>query len=427
MAFSSSPTSPTDVTSRRRVVVTGLGAVTPIGNTASEYWQGLMAGRNGIGPITCFDASQHDCRIAGEVKAFDPTAYMDRKDVKRSDRFVHLAIAAALQALEDANFSITELNAEQVGVILGTGIGGLKVLEDQHTTLMNKGPGRCSPFMVPMMIANMAAAQIAIMAGAKGPNSCTVTACAAGSNAIGDAFQLLQRGEAQAMLTGGTESAITPLAMAGFAAARTLSTRNDTPETASRPFDAERDGFVMGEGSGMLLLEELEHARSRGARIYAEVVGYGRTCDAYHITSPDPNGDGASRAILLALKDAQLPIEAVGYINAHGTSTAVNDSTETMAVKKALGDHAYAIAMSSTKSMTGHLLGGSGGIEAVASVLAVYHDHLPPTINLEFPDESCDLDYVANQSREQVVNVAMSNSFGFGGHNATLIFRKYHP
>ncbi|MGA9378080.1 MAG: beta-ketoacyl-ACP synthase II [Phormidium sp.] len=410
---------------RKRVVVTGLGAITPIGNTLSEYWQGLLSGRNGIGPITLFDASKHDCRIGGEVKGFDPHKYMDRKDAKRMDRFAQFAVSASKQALADAQFVINELNAEQVGVIIGTGIGGLKVLEDQQTILLNRGPDRCSPFMIPMMIANMAAGLTAIHTGAKGPNSCSVTACAAGSNSIGDAFRLVQRGYAQAMICGGTEAAVTPLSFAGFASARALSTRNDDPAHASRPFDRDRDGFVMGEGTGILILEELEHALSRGAKIYAEIVGYGMTCDAYHMTAPVPGGEGAARAIQLCLKDAGLNPAQISYINAHGTSTPANDSTETKAIKTALGESAYKIAISSTKSMTGHLLGGSGGIEAVAAAMAVANDQVPPTINLENPDPECDLDYVPNQSRAQTVEVALSNSFGFGGHNVTLAFKKY--
>ncbi|MDX2100216.1 MAG: beta-ketoacyl-ACP synthase II [Leptolyngbyaceae cyanobacterium bins.59] len=409
----------------KRVVVTGLGAITPIGNTLAEYWEGLMSGRNGIGPISLFDASRHDSRIAGEVKGFDPHDYMDRKDAKRMDRFAQFAVAASKQAIADAQFTITDLNAEQVGVIIGTGIGGLKVLEDQQEVLLTRGPDRCSPFMIPMMIANMAAGLTAIHTGAKGPNSCSVTACAAGSNSVGDAFRLIQRGYAQAMICGGTEAAITPLSFAGFASARALSTRNDDPAHACRPFDSDRDGFVMGEGVGILILEELEHARSRNARIYGEIVGYGMTCDAYHMTSPVPGGEGAARAIQLALKDAGISPDQVSYINAHGTSTPANDSTETAAIKTALGDHAYRVAISSTKSMTGHLLGGSGGIEAVASVMAVAHDRVPPTINLEKPDPLCDLDYIHNESRPQGVNVALSNSFGFGGHNVTLVFKKY--
>jgi 3-oxoacyl-[acyl-carrier-protein] synthase II len=410
---------------RKRVVVTGLGAITPIGNTLSEYWEGLLSGRNGIGPITHFDASRHDCRIAGEVKGFDPLEFLDRKDAKRMDRFAQFAVAASKQALADAQFVINDLNAEQVGVMIGTGIGGLKVLEDQEEIYLTKGPDRCSPFMIPMMIANMAAGLTAIHVGAKGPNSCPVTACAAGSNAVGDAFRLVQRGYAQAMICGGTEAAITPLSVAGFAAARALSTRNDDPTRACRPFDSDRDGFVMGEGVGILIIEELEHALSRGAKIYAEIVGYGMTCDAYHMTSPAPQGEGAARAMRLAIKDAGLIPDQIDYINAHGTSTPANDSNETAAIKTVLGDHAYKTLVSSTKSMTGHLLGGSGGIEAVATAMAVANDQVPPTINLENPDPACDLDYVPHQSRAHTVNVALSNSFGFGGHNVTVAFRKY--
>ena len=410
---------------QKRVVVTGVGAITPIGNTPVEYWEGLLSGRNGIGPITLFDASQHKCHIAGEVKGYDPHEYLDAKDAKRMDRFAQFAVSASSQALQDAQFVINELNAEQVGVIIGTGIGGIKVLEEQQTVYLNRGPDRCSPFMVPMMIANMAAGLTAIHTGAKGPNSCSVTACAAGSNAVGDAFRLIQRGYAQAMLCGGAEAAVTPLSVAGFAAARTLSRRNDDPATACRPFDRDRDGFVMGEGSGILLLEELGHALSRGAKIYAEIVGYGMTCDAYHMTTPVPSGEGAARAIQLALKDAKLNVNQVSYINAHGTSTAANDAMETAAIKKALGETAYKVAISSTKSMTGHLLGGSGGIEAVATVMAIANDKIPPTINLDNPDPECDLDYVPHSCRAQTIEVALSNSFGFGGHNVTLAFKKY--
>ncbi|EKQ69175.1 beta-ketoacyl-acyl-carrier-protein synthase II [Leptolyngbyaceae cyanobacterium JSC-12] len=410
---------------RKRVVVTGLGAITPIGNTPVDYWDGLISGRNGIGPITLFDASRHDCRFAGEVKGFDPLLYVDRKEAKRMDRFAQFAVAASKQAIADAQFVINDLNAEQVGVLIGTGIGGLKVLEDQQEIYLTKGPDRCSPFMIPMMIANMAAGLTAIHLGAKGPNSCSVTACAAGSNAIGDAFRLVQNGYAQAMICGGTEAAVTPLSIAGFAACKALSTRNDDPIHASRPFDKDRDGFVLGEGSGILVLEELEHALARGARIYAEIVGYGMTCDAYHITGQTPGGVDAARAMSLALKDAGIAPEQVSYINAHGTSTPINDPTETAAIKKALGDHAYKVAVSSTKSMTGHLLGGAGGIEAVATVMAIVNNRVPPTINLETPDSECDLDYVPHQSRELNVQVALSNSFGFGGHNVTLAFKKF--
>ena len=410
---------------RKRVVVTGLGAITPIGNTLTEYWEGLLSGRNGIGPITLFDASRHACRFAGEVKGFDPHEYLDRKEAKRMDRFAQFGVSASKQAIADAQFVINDLNAGQVGVIIGTGIGGLKVLEDQQEIYLNRGPDRCSPFMIPMMIANMAAGLTAIHTGAKGPNSCSVTACAAGSNAVGDAFRMIQQGYAQAMICGGTEAAITPLGLAGFAAARALSTRNDDPAHACRPFDRDRDGFVMGEGAGILILEELEHAKSRGARIYAEIVGYGMTCDAYHMTLPVPGGVGAATAMQLALKDANITPDRVSYVNAHGTSTPANDVTETAAIKRALGDSAYKVAVSSTKSMTGHLLGGSGGIEAVATAMAVANDRIPPTINIENLDPECDLDYVPHESRAQTVDVALSNSFGFGGHNVTLVFKKY--
>ncbi|MFS8831432.1 beta-ketoacyl-ACP synthase II [Synechococcus sp. R8-2] len=412
----------------RRVVITGLGAVTPIGNSPAEFWQSLLAGRSGIGPITHFDASRHDCRIAGEVKGFDPLDYLDRKDVKRTDRFVHLAMAATRQALEDADFRITDLNAEQVGVILGTGIGGIRVLEEQQTIYLQKGPDRCSPFMVPMMIANMAAGHLAIHFGAKGPNSCTVTACASGSNAIGDAFRLIQRGEVQAAITGGTEAAVTPLSMAGFSAMKALSTRNDTPEQACRPFDRDRDGFVMGEGAGILVLEELEHARARGAKIYAEIVGYGLTCDAHHMTNPAPGGEGAARAMRLALKDAGLQPGDVQHINAHATSTPVGDIAEVQAIKSVFGEHAPRLAISATKSMTGHLLGGAGGIATVATALAIHHGWVPPTLNLDNPDPECEgLDFVPHKGRQMAVEAALVNAFGFGGHNVTLALRRYSP
>lgn len=414
------------MTSRKHVVVTGLGAITPIGNTLAEYWEGLLSGRNGIGPIALFDASKHTCKIAGEVKGYDPLDYMERKEAKRMSRFAQFAVSASLQALKDGQLEINDLNAEQVGVIIGTGVGGLRVLEDQQEVYLTKGPDRCSPFMIPTMIANMAAGLTAIHTGAKGPNTCPVTACAAGSHAVGDAARLIQAGLAQAMICGGTEAAVTPLSVAGFASAKALCTsKNSDPAHASRPFDVTRDGFVLGEGSGILLLEELEHARQRKAKIYAEIVGYGMTCDAYHMTAPVPGGTGAARAIELALKDASLTPDMVSYINAHGTSTPANDTTETAAMKRALGESAYKVAISSTKSMTGHLLGGSGGIEAVATVMAIAYDKVPPTINLENPDPECDLDYVPNQSREMPVEVALSNSFGFGGHNVTLAFKKY--
>ena len=409
---------------KKRVVITGLGATTPVGNDLTSYWQGLLTGKSGVGPITHFDASKHTTRIAAEVKGFDPHEFMDRKDAKRMDRFSQFAVATSKQALADAQLEINDLNAEQIGVMIGTGIGGLRIMEEQQEVYLNRGPSRCSPFMVPMMIANMAAGLTAIHTGAKGPNSCPVTACAAGSNAIGDAFRLVQQGYAQAMICGGTEAAITPLGVAGFASARALSVRNDDPQTASRPFDRDRDGFVIGEGCGILILES-GCRNLRGARIYGEITGYGMTCDAYHMTAPVPGGSGAARCIQLALKDAGIVPEQVSYVNAHGTSTPANDPTETQAIKTALGETAHRIAVSSTKSMTGHLLGGSGGIEGVAAALTVHHDQVPPTINLANPDDNCDLDYVPNHARQMPVNVTLSNSFGFGGHNVTLVFEKY--
>ncbi|MEA5450689.1 beta-ketoacyl-ACP synthase II [Leptolyngbya sp. CCNP1308] len=409
----------------KRVVVTGMDAITPIGNSLEEYWAGLVAGRSGTARITHFDPSQHASQIAAEVKGFDPGDFLDRKEVRRMDRFSQFAVIAGQRALKHSGLEITDLNAEQIGTCIGSGIGGLKVLEDQQEIYLTRGPSRCSPFMIPMMIANMAAGLTAIHTGAKGPSTCAVTACAAGSNAIGDAFRLIQHGYAQAMICGGTEAAVTPLSVAGFASARALSTRNDDPTTASRPFDKTRDGFVIGEGCGILILEELEHALSRGATIYGEIVGYGMTCDAYHMTAPVPGGAGAARCIQLALKDAGLAPSDISYINAHGTSTGANDPTETQAIKTALGDVAYKVAVSSTKSMTGHLLGGSGGIEAVATCLAIANDIAPPTINLHDPDPDCDLDYIPNQSRPMPIEVAISNSFGFGGHNVTLVFKKY--
>ncbi|MFN3361329.1 MAG: beta-ketoacyl-ACP synthase II [Pseudanabaenaceae cyanobacterium] len=409
----------------QRVVVTGLGAVTPIGNDVPTYWEGLCSGRNGIAPVTLFDTTGFATRIGGEVKDFDPLEYFDRKEARRVDRFAQFAMAASLQALRDAQLEITPQNCYDVGIIIGTGIGGIKVLEEQHEILRTKGPDRCSPFMIPMMIGNMAAGLTAIRVGAKGPNACTVTACAAGSNAVGDAFRLVQRGYAQVMICGGTEAAITPLSFAGFCACRAMTTNNEDYLHASRPFDRDRDGFVLGEGAGILILESLDHALRRGARIYAEMVGYGMTCDAYHITNVAPEGEGAARAIKAALLDGQISPQEVGYINAHGTSTPANDPNETKAIKTALGEHAYKVPVSSTKSMTGHLLGGSGGIEAVATVLAVYHDIAPPTINLVHPDPECDLDYVSSGARSTAIEVALSNSFGFGGHNVTLAFRKY--
>jgi 3-oxoacyl-[acyl-carrier-protein] synthase II len=408
----------------RRVVVTGLGAVTPIGNDVAAYWDGLSKGSNGVGPITLFDASRHACRFAAEVKGFDPSGWLEPKEAKRWDRFCQFGVVAAKQAVAAAGLTIDESNQGRVGVSIGSGVGGLLMMETQAHVLADRGPDRVSPFCVPMMIPNMATGLAAIALGAKGPSSAVATACAAGSNAIGDAYRQIQLGLADAMVCGGAESAITPLGVAGFASAKALSFRNDDPATASRPFDAERNGFVIGEGAGVLVLEALEHAQARGATILAEVVGYGTTCDAHHITAPAPGGSGGAEAIRLALVDARLAPEAVDYINAHGTSTQANDSNETAAIKTALGEHAYRIPVSSTKSMTGHLLGGSGGIEAVASVLAITHNLVPPTINYSNPDPACDLDVVPNEAREHNVNVVLSNSFGFGGHNVCLAFRR---
>ena len=411
--------------SSRRVVITGLGAVTPIGNTVDTYWAGLQSGANGVAPITLFDASKHACRFAAEVKDFDPSGVLDPKETKRWDRFCQFGVVAAKEALAHSGLEITDANRQRIGVIIGSGVGGLLTMETQAHVLEGKGPGRVSPFTVPMMIPNMATGLAAIALGAQGPSSAVATACAAGSNAIGDAFRLLQQGHADAMVCGGAESAITPLGVAGFASAKALSFRNDDPATASRPFDAERDGFVIGEGAGILVLETLEHAQARGADILGEVVGYGMTCDAHHITSPIPGGLGGARAMSLALADAGLKADDIDYVNAHGTSTPANDSNETAAIKTALGERAKAIPVSSTKSMTGHLLGGSGGIEAVAAVLALQNGVVPPTINHQNPDPACDLDVVPNQAREQIISTALSNSFGFGGHNVCLAFRRY--
>ncbi len=407
-----------------RVVVTGLGAVTPIGNDVPTYWEGLSTGKNGVAPITLFDAARHACRFAAEVKGFDPSGSIEPKEAKRWDRFCQFAVVAAKQAVAHAGLPIDASNANRIGTAIGSGVGGLLMMETQAHVLAERGPDRVSPFCVPMMIPNMATGLTAIALGAKGPSSAVATACAAGSNAIGDAYRLIQMGLADAMVCGGAESAITPLGVAGFASAKALSFRNDDPATASRPFDAERNGFVIGEGAGVLVLESLEHARARGAEILAEVVGYGMTCDAHHITSPSPGGIGGAEAMRLALADARIEAAAVDYVNAHGTSTQANDSNETAAIKSALGARAYQIPVSSTKSMTGHLLGGSGGIEAVAAVLAIGHNLVPPTINYQNPDPACDLDVVPNQAREQTLNVVLSNSFGFGGHNVCLAFRR---
>ncbi len=410
---------------RKRVVVTGIGLVSPLGNTAEETWAGLLAGRSGVDYITRFDTSQHKVRFAAETKNFDPLKFVEKKEMKKMDYFIFFAIAASKEALEDSGLKITPENAEEIGTYIGSGIGGFSVFEREHTKMMEGGPDRISPFFIPASIVNLAAGYVSIYNGTKGPNSATATACSSGAHAIGDSFKIIQRGDALAMICGGTEGAITPMSVGGFAAMRALSTRNDEPSRASRPFDSGRDGFVIGEGAGILILEELEHARARGAKIYAEMVGYAMTGDAYHITSPSEDGDGAMRVMLRAIKDAGVEPSVVDYINVHGTSTPTGDVIETTAIKRAFGEHAYKLTASSTKSMTGHLLGGAGGLEAGITALAVRHQTLPPTINLETPDPQCDLDYAPNQTRQASVRYALSNSFGFGGTNAALLFKHY--
>jgi 3-oxoacyl-[acyl-carrier-protein] synthase II len=408
-----------------RVVVTGLGAVTPVGNTVGTFWEAVCEGRSGIGPITRFDAKRLDARIAGEVKGFDPLRVIEKKDLKKLDLFIQYALSAGVEAVEDARIEFDHVDPTRAGCLVGSGIGGILAILDWHKIIMEKGPSRISPFFIPSLIVNMASGQLSIRYKLKGPNSSVVTACATGNHAIGDAFRIIQRGEADLMVAGGSEAIIDELPLAGFASMKALSTRNDEPQRASRPFDADRDGFVAGEGAGVVVLESLEHARRRSARIYAEIVGYGMTADAYHMTAPDPDGDGAVRAMAAALRDGGLEPEAVGYINAHGTSTPYNDRTETLAIKKVFGDHARRLAVSSTKSVIGHLLGAAGGVEAVATVLAVHHGLLPPTVNYETPDPECDLDYVPNVARPVQVDAALSNGFGFGGTNATLAFRRF--
>ena len=407
----------------RRVVITGLGAVTPVGNDVKTMWDNIVAGNSGIDFITRVDKDDFPVHVAAEVKDFDPTMYMEKRDARRMDLFTQYAVAGAKMAVEDAKLTIDDQIADRVGVWIGSGIGGMQTYEEQHQKFLEKGYRRVSPFFVPMLIPDMAAGQVSIQLGAKGINSCTVTACASGANSIGDAFKAIQRGDVDYMITGGTEAPLTNLSFAGFSSMKALSF-NDDPKTASRPFDKNRDGFVMGEGSGILILETLESAQKRGAHIYAEIIGYGSTGDAYHITSPAEGGEGAARAMKQAIEDAGLSPDEVDYINAHGTSTDMNDKYETAAIKTVFGDHAAKLAISSTKSMTGHLLGACGGIESIISVKAIEDSIIPATMNYETPDEECDLDYVPNQSREQDVNVVMSNSFGFGGHNVALIFKK---
>ena len=411
----------------RRVVITGVGAVTPIGNTAEEFWAALLQGTSGIGPITRFDTTGFATRIAGELKGFEPLKYIDKKDDRKLDPFLKYAIACAVMAVEDSGLPVEEVDKTRFGVLVGSGIGGITTLLDTHDVLNAKGPDRVSPFFIPMLIINMASGLISMRFGAKGPNSSVVTACATGNHAIGDAMKIIQRGDADVMIAGGSEAIIIPLTIAGFCQMKAMSTRNDEPAKASRPFDAGRDGFVCGEGGGLVVLEALEHAERRDARIYAELVGYGMTGDAHHMTAPDPEGDGAARAMAAALHDAEIPASVVDYVNAHGTSTPYNDRFETLAIKRVFGEHAKKLAVSSTKSMTGHLLGAAGGIEAIATALAIYHGILPPTINYETPDPDCDLDYVPNQARKQEVEIAISNAFGFGGTNAILVFRKFRP
>ena len=407
----------------RRVVVTGLGAVAPTGIGIENFWSSLIRGISGIGPITRFDAGRHDTRIAGEVKGFDPLQWIEKKEVRKMDLFIQFSIAAAQMAYDDSGLKVTEENRERIGVFVGTGMGGIPALEESHKTLLERGPGRISAFFIPSIITNLGSGQISMRFGMRGPNSCVSTACATGNHAIGDSFRIIQRGEADVMLAGGAEAVITPLTIGGFSAMKALSTRNGEPIRASRPFDKDRDGFVMGEGSGIMVLETLEHAQRRGARIYAELVGYGMSADAYHITLPAL--DGAVRSMRLSLEEARVAPTQVGYINAHGTSTPAGDLNETLAIKALFGDHARRLPVSSTKSMTGHLLGAAGGIESVITVLAIVRDMLPPTINYETPDPECDLDYVPNAARPARVQYALTNSFGFGGTNASLLFKRF--
>jgi 3-oxoacyl-[acyl-carrier-protein] synthase II len=408
----------------KRVALTGVGVVSPIGIGKDVFWNGLMEGRSGVRRISSFDPSPFPTQIAGEILDFDPSAFLDKKEVRRNDRFVQLAVAATRLALEDARFAITPHNADDVGIIIGSGIGGARTWEEQHEILLRRGPGRVSPFFVPMMIINMAAGIVSMQVGARGPNYSIVSACATGGHSIGEAYRQIQRGDAVAMICGGAEAALTPLSIAGFCSMKAMSTRNDAPEKAVRPFDADRDGFVMGEGAGILLLEEWEHATQRGAHLYGELIGYGMSADAFHITQPDPEGDGAALAMRKALRDADVEPAQVDYINAHGTSTLYNDRCETAAIKRVFGPQASRIPVSSTKSMTSHLLGAAGGVELIACALALEHQVLPPTINYETPDPECDLDYVPNTARRSRVDVAMSNAFGFGGQNATLVIRR---
>ncbi|HPH42177.1 MAG TPA: beta-ketoacyl-ACP synthase II [Syntrophorhabdaceae bacterium] len=410
---------------KRRVVVTGVGLVTPLGVGIENVWKRILNGESGIGPTTRFDVTRHDTKFAGEVKDFRAGDFISPKEIKRIDLFIQYALAASKIAIEDSGLDMGREEAERVGVVVGTGLGGLPTLEKYHSILLERGPGRISPFFIPMLIANEAPGHIAIQFGMKGPNLCIVTACATGAHSIGESFRIIQYGDADVMVAGGTEANLTPLTVGGFNAMKALSTRNDAPEKASRPFEKDRDGFVVSEGCGIIIMEELEHAKKRGAKIYAEIAGYGYNGDAYHITAPCPDGDGFVRCIKVALKDANIRPEEVDYINAHGTSTELNDYIETLAIKEVFKDGAYKIPVSSTKSMTGHLLGAAGAIEAIFSVLSIRDQICPPTINYETPDPQCDLDYVPNVSRKHKIDVVLSNSFGFGGTNSTLVFRRY--
>lgn len=409
----------------RRVVITGIGCATPVGIGKEEFWNSLINGISGISYITNFDNEEYASKIAGEVKNFSPEEYIDKKEAKRMDKFTQFAVAGTKLAIEDSKLDIDKVDKERFGVIIGSGVGGIETLEKQHTNLLKKGPRRVSAFFIPMMITNMAPGQISMLYGAKGPSFAVTSACASGTHAIGEAFRMIQRGVSDVIITGGSEAAVSTMAVAGFSSMKALSTRNDEPTKASRPFDKDRDGFVIGEGSGILIVEELEHALKRNAHIYGEIVGYGATSDAYHITAPDPEAVGAANAMRLALEDANVECSKVDYINAHGTSTYYNDKLETLAIKKVFKEHAYKVAISSTKSMTGHLLGAAGGIEAIASVLAIENGIIPPTINYETPDLECDLNYVPNESINREVNYVLSNSLGFGGHNASLLFKKF--
>jgi len=409
---------------KKRVVVTGVGVISPIGNNKNDFWKAILEGKNGTAALTAFDPSAFTTQIAAEVKGFNPAQYFSSKETRHRDRFVQFALIAAKEAVEDSQIDLNKVNRNRCGVIVGSGIGGLHTFESQHKIYLEKGPSKISPFLIPMLIVNMASGEISIAHGFKGPSSCVATACASSNHAIGDAFKIIQREEADIMITGGSEGCITPMGFGGFCSCKALSRRNNDPKGASRPFDKERDGFVMGEGAGILIIEEYEHAKKRNANIYCEIIGYGMSGDAYHITAPDPDGDGATRCMEAALRDAEINPEDVDYINAHGTSTPLNDKIETSAIKKVFGSHAKRLMVSSTKSMTGHLLGAAGGVEAIACALGIKEKIVPQTINYQYPDPDCDLDYVPNTPRKKEIKVAMSNALGFGGHNATIILKK---